>query len=102
MNDTHDVNYTFYDHPKFLSPKPQNNIDKLGGIDKSAIETIEPSSKLLDNMANKLTPKKFKRSIFDLPVYGKRRRSRNLKRKKKSKKNKKNLTRRRSRKRSKI
>ena len=53
MND--DVNYTFYDKPKFLSP----NIEQISDdIDESSIETIEPNDKLLMSVANKLSPKK--------------------------------------------
>jgi hypothetical protein len=69
MNDDN-VDYTFYDRPKFLSPKAQP-IDKLGGIDESSSERIEPGDKLLSSIASRLSSKKSKRSIFDLPVYGK-------------------------------
>ena len=65
MNDS-DVNYTFYDKPKFLSPNPGSKIDNLGGIDEPAIETIEPGDKLLSSVASRLFPKKNSfRSVFE-------------------------------------
>ena len=88
-----DVNYTFYNRPKFLSPKPDlidKLGDKLGDIDETAetVETIEPDDKFLSVIANKFSPKRKTRSIFETPKSrkspkrSKRRKSRKRKRSK--------------------
>lgn len=95
MNNTEDVDYTFNERLKFLSPKPDIMIDKLGGIDETAIETIEPNDKLLSGIANRFSPKSSKRSIFD--ISGKRiNRKTTPKRKSVKRRRSKNVKRRRS------
>jgi 5'-3' exonuclease len=91
-NTEQDIDYTFYDKPKFLSPKPELDIN----IDETATETIEPSDEVLSKVAGRFSPKKSPRSIFDRPKNPKRRRSKSPKRKTKSPKRKKSPKRRRS------
>jgi hypothetical protein len=58
----HNVDYTFYDRPKFLSPKAERGINL--DIDETVTETIKPSSAFLNKIANKFSPRK-NTSIFE-------------------------------------
>lgn len=98
-----DVDYTFYERPKFLSPKA--NLENVN-IDESESENIKPSDDLLNKVASKFSPKRQSfRSVFinskpsfkSLKSPKRRRRSKSPKRKK-SKSPKKSPKRRRSKK----
>jgi len=102
MNVSEDVNYTFRDSPKFLSPKRDEHMD----IDETGDEVVNPSDAVLSKVASRFSPKK--KSIFDKmskisKMSPKRRRSKNPKSPKspKSSKRTKSPKRRRSRKKSK-
>jgi hypothetical protein len=70
-----DVDYTFYDRPKFLSPKAD-----LEKVNVSESENIEPSDDLLNKVASKFRPKRRSfRSVF-IRSPKKRRKSKSPKR----------------------
>lgn len=73
-----DVDYTFYESPKFLSPKAVlGNVN----IDESTTERIEPTNDLLNKVVGKFNSKKQSfRSVFvnSKPSVLKRRRSKKL------------------------
>ncbi len=98
MNDNEDVSYTFYESPKFLSPKPDRINDKLDGIDESSIKI---NDKVLNKVASKFSPKKSKHTIFDREKRNssKRRTSKKRKSPKRKRNSKKSPKRRRSKKR---
>lgn len=97
MSASKDVDYTFRDSPRFLSPRPDNHVD----VDEDH-EEVDPSDIVLNKITSKFSPKKT--SIFDKiskrKVSLKRRRSKKVKSSKRSK-SPKSPKRRKSRKRTK-
>jgi hypothetical protein len=79
MNDN--IEYDFYDKPKFLSPNPKSDIE----IDSENTKMIEPDKITLAEIVNKFK-RKSHRSIFDSNKRRSRKQIKSSKRRSKKKK----------------